>query len=160
MPSRATQTTKTPILIQRRINNFLRFTCTATFASDCIRARFALATCAAEQTISLVRLFPTLVTTGAARRESYVRAKGERHNTSRYTQSRYPTPHIPLPLKYFHAPVSFSLGFVWYQHTIPPVLLSSNISRLWGEDAGSKLDKARALGVKTLTEKEFLEMLR
>ena len=29
-----------------------------------------------------------------------------------------------------------------------------------GEDAGSKLDKARALGVKTLTEKEFLEMLR
>jgi DNA ligase (NAD+) len=29
-----------------------------------------------------------------------------------------------------------------------------------GEDAGSKLDKARALGVKTLTEKEFLEMLK
>ena len=28
-----------------------------------------------------------------------------------------------------------------------------------GEDAGSKLDKARALGVKTLTEKQFLEML-
>ena len=28
-----------------------------------------------------------------------------------------------------------------------------------GEDAGSKLDKARALGVKTLTEQEFLKML-
>jgi len=28
-----------------------------------------------------------------------------------------------------------------------------------GKDAGSKLDKARALGVKTLTEQEFLEML-
>jgi DNA ligase (NAD+) len=28
-----------------------------------------------------------------------------------------------------------------------------------GEDAGSKLDKARALGVKTLNEKEFLKML-
>ena len=29
-----------------------------------------------------------------------------------------------------------------------------------GEDAGSKLDKAHALGVKTLTEKEFLDMLK
>ncbi|HUJ09136.1 MAG TPA: NAD-dependent DNA ligase LigA [Verrucomicrobiae bacterium] len=29
-----------------------------------------------------------------------------------------------------------------------------------GEDAGSKLDKAQALGVKTLTEKAFLEMLK
>jgi DNA ligase (NAD+) len=28
-----------------------------------------------------------------------------------------------------------------------------------GEDAGSKLDKARALGVKTLTEQEFVKML-
>ena len=27
-----------------------------------------------------------------------------------------------------------------------------------GEKAGSKLDKARALGVKVLTEQEFLEM--
>ena len=29
-----------------------------------------------------------------------------------------------------------------------------------GEDAGSKLDKARALGVKTLSEQEFLKMLQ
>lgn len=28
-----------------------------------------------------------------------------------------------------------------------------------GEDAGSKLDKARALGVKTLTEQEFVKAL-
>jgi DNA ligase (NAD+) len=28
-----------------------------------------------------------------------------------------------------------------------------------GEDAGSKLDKARTLGVKTLTETEFAKML-
>jgi DNA ligase (NAD+) len=28
-----------------------------------------------------------------------------------------------------------------------------------GEDAGSKLDKARSLGVKTLTEQEFVKML-
>ncbi len=28
-----------------------------------------------------------------------------------------------------------------------------------GEDAGSKLDKAQKLGVKTLTEQEFLKML-
>ena len=28
-----------------------------------------------------------------------------------------------------------------------------------GEDAGSKLDKARALGVKTLNEQEFVKML-
>jgi DNA ligase (NAD+) len=29
-----------------------------------------------------------------------------------------------------------------------------------GEDAGSKLDKARALGVKVVEEKEFLQMLK
>jgi DNA ligase (NAD+) len=29
-----------------------------------------------------------------------------------------------------------------------------------GEDAGSKLDKARALGVQVVQEKEFLQMLK
>ena len=29
-----------------------------------------------------------------------------------------------------------------------------------GEDAGSKLDKARALGVRTLSEAEFVKMLQ
>ena len=43
--------------------------------------------------------------------------------------------------------------------------VSSSVSKktdylIYGEDAGSKYDKAVSLGVKTITEEQMLEMLR
>jgi len=44
-------------------------------------------------------------------------------------------------------------------------MTASNVSKkvdyvVVGEDPGSKLDKAKALGIKTLTEEEFKKMIR
>jgi hypothetical protein len=89
-----------------------------------------------------------------------VRSNEENHNAGRHTQHRDPSLRETLHLQLFHI---ITLPFVWAfvnGGTIPPrQLLSSDISRLWGADAGSKLEKAHALGVKTLTEQEFLKML-